>query len=62
MRKYQSEILEVIHQEAEWMHRTGVINDKEMREFDKDCLAQEPKSTPKVVAPAKTGRPSHAPA
>ena len=62
MQKYQSEILEVIHQEAEWMHRKGLISDTEMKEYDEGCLAQEPKSTPKVVTPANTGRPRHVPA
>ena len=60
MQKYQSEILEVIHQEAEWMYRKGLISDAEMKEYDEGCLVQEPKSVPKVVAHAKTGRPHHA--
>jgi len=45
MKKYQSEALMVIHQDAEGMHRLGIISDAEMREFDEGCLVQEPKTT-----------------
>ena len=41
MKKYQSEALMVIHQDAEGLHRLGIIDDDEIREFDKGCLAQE---------------------
>jgi len=41
MKKYQSEALMVIHQDAEGLHRLGIIDDDEMQEFDKGCLAQE---------------------
>jgi len=41
MKKYQSEALMVIHQDAEGLHRLGIINDAEMREFDDDCLVHE---------------------
>jgi len=42
MKKYQSEALEVIHQDAEGLHRLGIISDEEMQEYDRDCLVQEP--------------------
>jgi len=42
MKKYQSEILKVIHQDAKGLHRLGIISDKEMREYDQGCLVQEP--------------------
>ncbi len=32
----------VTHQEAEALHRLGIISDAEMREFDEDCLVHEP--------------------
>jgi len=44
MKKYQSNALKVIHQDAEGLHRLGIINDKEMQEYDKDCLVQEPET------------------
>ena len=44
MKKYQSEILEVIHQDAKGLHRLGIISDKEMREYDQGCLVQEPET------------------
>ena len=52
MKKYQSEALKVIHQDAEGLHRLGIINDKEMQEYDQDCLIQEPETAsavPKTV-------------
>jgi DNA-binding transcriptional regulator YiaG len=42
MKKYQGEALKVIHQDAEGLHRLGIISDIEMREYDHDCLIQEP--------------------
>ena len=53
MKKYQSEALKVIHQDAEGLHRLGIISDKEMREYDQDCLIQEPETNqtvPQTVA------------
>jgi len=44
MKKYQSNALKVIHQDAEGLHRLGIISDKEMLEYDKDCLVQEPET------------------
>jgi len=43
MKKYESEALMVIHQDAEGLHRLGIISDAEMREFDEDCLVMKPK-------------------
>jgi len=48
-RKYESELLQVIHEEMMDMHRSGFISDAEMREFDKDCLVQEPKTAYKEM-------------
>ena len=44
MKKYQSEALMVIHQDAEGMHRLGIISDAEMREYDEGCLVQDPET------------------
>ena len=41
MKKYQSEALMVIHQDAEGLHRLGIISDAEIREFNEGCLVQE---------------------
>jgi DNA-binding transcriptional regulator YiaG len=43
--KYKSEILMVCHMNAVTMHESGAISDKEMREYDKDCLVSHPKPT-----------------
>ena len=40
-KKYQSELLGAIHETAVGLYKIGVINDKEMREYNKDCLASE---------------------
>ena len=42
--KYQSDLLEAIHETAKGLHKIRVIDDKEMREYDEDCLVQEPKT------------------
>jgi DNA-binding transcriptional regulator YiaG len=46
-KKYQSEQLMICHQDAEALYRIGAISEAEMREFDKDCLAQDPKAPKK---------------
>ena len=42
MKKYYSEICEVIHQDAMAEFELGLISEAEMREFDEMCLVQEP--------------------
>jgi DNA-binding transcriptional regulator YiaG len=37
--KYESEILEVMHQEAIEMYKIGVITEARMREYDEMCLS-----------------------
>jgi putative transcriptional regulator len=58
-KKYQSKILEAIHEIAQDLHEVGAIDDKEMKEFDEDCLVPEkPKKTAvKSVSSAKTNTP-----
>jgi DNA-binding transcriptional regulator YiaG len=52
-RKYQSEILMVCHQDAEGMHRLGLIDDAKMREFDEGCLVaeQSTKTASRIISP-----------
>jgi len=45
MKKYESEALMVIHQQAEGLHRLGIISDAEMKEYDEGCLVHEPETT-----------------
>jgi len=45
---YQSEILEVLHEMAEDLHKIEAISDEKMAEYDRDCLAQRPKQAPNV--------------
>ena len=42
MKKYYSEICEVMHQEAMAEFEAGLISEDEMREYDELCLIQEP--------------------
>jgi DNA-binding transcriptional regulator YiaG len=37
--KYKSELLMVCHTGAKAMYEVGAISDKEMKEYDRDCLA-----------------------
>ena len=39
-KKYQSEILGVLHEMAEDLHNIGAINDTRMAEYDQDCVTQ----------------------
>jgi DNA-binding transcriptional regulator YiaG len=48
--KYQSEILGVIHQDAEAMYAVGAISAERMREYDEDCLIHDPEPAEEVAA------------
>jgi len=39
--RYESELLQVIHEDMKGMHELGIISDAEMRKFDEMCLIQE---------------------
>ena len=54
-KKYESEILQVIHEDMKGMHELRIISDARMREFDEMCLTPEPKATHKTIPSAKTG-------
>jgi DNA-binding transcriptional regulator YiaG len=55
-KKYQSKILQAIHEDAAGMHKLGIISDERMRYYDSECLVQEPKPTRKAPSSAGTGR------
>ena len=46
--KYESELLQILHEEWMDMHRSGIIGDEEMREFEKDCIIQVDKTGPEA--------------
>ena len=46
--RYESELMQVIHEEMQDMHRSGFLSDAEMRKFDKLCLMKEPKPARKT--------------
>ena len=58
-KKYQSKILQAIHEDAKGMHELGIISDERMRYYDNECLVQEPKTLRKVPSSAGTGRNVH---
>jgi DNA-binding transcriptional regulator YiaG len=39
--KYESEAMQVIHEDMKGMRQLGIIDDARMKEFDKMCLAQK---------------------
>jgi len=45
---YESELMQVIHEEMQDMHRSGFLSDDEMRKFDKLCLLKKPKKAHKA--------------
>ena len=47
--KYQSGLLGAIHETATGLYKIGVIDDKEMSEYDKDCLVHKPKIAEKLL-------------
>jgi len=50
-KKYQSKILQAIHEDMTEFHEEGLISDARMREYDRDCLVQEkPKPTRKIAS------------
>jgi hypothetical protein len=49
MLKYKSKILQMLHEDAVGNFEVGAITAEEMREFDRDCLVQEPQPAPKAV-------------
>jgi DNA-binding transcriptional regulator YiaG len=52
-KRYKSEIMLVLHQDAEGLFQVGAISEKEMRRYDRDCLVQERQPKPKAVRSTK---------
>jgi DNA-binding transcriptional regulator YiaG len=42
--KYQSEALQVVHEDMKGMYELGIISEEKMKEYDKMCLVQEPET------------------
>ena len=55
-KRYQSKILQAIHEDMEGLHKLGIVTDAEMREFDEDCLVKESKTANKTAIPARIKR------
>ncbi|GHU77883.1 hypothetical protein FACS189462_0950 [Spirochaetia bacterium] len=63
MKKHRNEAMKVVHEQAAYYYREGIINAAEMKEFDEGCLvstaagASTVKRSPAVAAaPAPHGR------
>jgi DNA-binding transcriptional regulator YiaG len=54
--KYQSKIMEAIHEEAQALFETGAIDEKRMAEYDHACLVSKPNKTPAAVKPNAPAR------
>lgn len=48
-RKFKSDAFESIHESADALHRTGVIDKTTMRDFDERCLSITPTFAPKDI-------------
>ena len=46
--KYRSEICAVMHQDALYDFKTGIISEAEMRELEEMCFVQEPETVQKT--------------
>jgi hypothetical protein len=63
-RKYRDDLGRTIYEGARALHKMGVLNDEEMRDFENDCL--EPRKnpfaalfhSPAVSAPPAVGAPA----
>jgi len=55
-KKYQSKILQAIHEDMKGMHELGIISDARMRYYDSECLVKEPKKPHKIVGSARKAR------
>jgi len=53
--KYQSKIMEAIHEEAQELFDSGVIDKNRMAEYDKACLVCEPQKIYKIEPAAGVG-------
>ena len=61
-KKYESEMLQVVHEDMKEMHELGIISNAPMKEFDEMCFVAEPETVHKTASPARTQHPSHMPA
>lgn len=50
-KKYQSDIMEAIHEEAQALFEAGAIDENRMSEYDQACLISKPNKSSKAVNP-----------
>jgi len=47
-REYESEMMQVLHEELMDLHRSGFISDARMREFDEMCFGEDDETDPEA--------------
>jgi DNA-binding transcriptional regulator YiaG len=50
-KRYKSEIMMVLHQDAEGLFQVGAISEERMRRYDHACLVQDEPAMPKARKP-----------
>ena len=58
-RKYDSELLQVLHEEMMDFHRSGFISDERMREIDEKCFGEEDETGPEAETETETENPQN---
>lgn len=53
-KKYQSKVLEALHETALGLHHIGLIDTKTMRDFDASCLTTVENLSPKEIAEVRS--------
>ena len=48
-KKYQSKIMEAIHEEAQALFEAGAIDEQRMNEYDRACLVSKPNKIPTAI-------------
>ena len=53
--KYQSKILEAVHEEAQALFAADVIDAERITEYDRACIVSKPRKTPVSASAAASG-------
>ena len=58
--RYESDLLGSLHETALGLHKIGVINEQEMREYDRDCLVRKKELKKEMSKSIKVKKLKHA--
>ncbi|GHV70848.1 hypothetical protein AGMMS49928_20230 [Spirochaetia bacterium] len=59
-KNYRDEIAMVCHEMMEDLHKSGIVPDAEMWEFEKNCFADKPDAAPRSIGASATVTPAMA--